>query len=1263
MKKRLSAFLIMLLIPICLNLPVYAENTDDNALEWEEIKISDTQDLIKLADNCHLDTWSDNKYVILTNDIVIDDETFNGIVTFGGIFDGKGHTINNFNYKGSASYTGFFAYIQEGATVKDLNIIGKVDTQSSQVVVGGIAGENSGIIENCSFNGIVSGKDYIGGIAGINRLNGLIKKCSFKGMLSGVHFSGGIAGENIGNILNCVNEGRINTSESDTSISIDDINIENYISILNNDSDNPDKASTDNGIIDTGGIAGYSTGVIQNCINNGEIGYEHIGYNIGGIVGRQSGYINDCINNGTVHGRKDVGGIAGQAEPYISIDLSKDIAYQLSQNIEQLRESIDRILSDAGEESDTISKRLTLIQQFTNSALEDSRFLADSTITYSDSLGSAANDIFSRADYIIDESSKKDGVFDKLKTSASDVKDSSDKLKDTVNDLDIYEYLSDSEKTEYDSYKKTIDDSSKEYEEYVRLAQKPYYNYYIFSHAGDNEYNSEDPYCNAKNLAFSVSDSEEYVYNTVDINNPADGKMSASAYNGHSSLGPDDIPLDSDKFIEEYGKDGEWVHHDDDNATDNAFPSSEEGVQHDKDLSLASNAAAYSSEMSVNYADHTYKAAHSGMSYSTDISEAASGIIKLTEAHMSEMSQETRSDASEAVEKLGSAADNIDSASSQTDGIVKHISELDNISVPALSEDYRAHTFSLTSNLQGMNDNFGYLNTEMNDASDKLIDDLEAVSDRFYNIMMLYTDAVDGVLEQDYTSAIQDDSFEVAETSTDATISDCSNNAIVNGDLNVAGIAGTMAIEYDFDLESDVTGIKDSRLNTTFRTKCVLRQNTNKGIVTAEKSYVGGICGLQEMGTVLRCSNYEEISSNSGSYIGGISGTSLSYIVNCYSKSLLSGTEYVGGIAGDGTNISDCISLVTIDDAQRWYGGIAGHVSADAKLESNIFVSDTLSGIDRISYSDKAEPVTYKKLMSLKEEINIPSQFDRMRVVFVLDDPESPDDKSVLNETYYKFGDKLTSIENEIRTDKTGFYYTYDIPVDEPIHSDMKIGVIRKRFKTTLAAVKPQNKQQSSILIDGQFKENDFLDAVLEADIDSESEKEGIIETWNIVIPDDGQKVHQMRYLPGDGFDNSKLEKLGVYVFRDNKWVELQSTGKIGKYYTYDLEGNNIRLRSCIKNIHRLNRAMIIGIALTVIIIIAISSYAFKFISQRRKKIRKAARKITSAAIEAAQNIGSQNQLFYHGDESEENDDREITLSDNNTSENSLSDDIHSSSN
>ena len=52
----------------------------------------------------------------------------------------------------------------------------------------------------------------------------------------------------------------------------------------------------------------------------------------------------------------------------------------------------------------------------------------------------------------------------------------------------------------------------------------------------------------------------------------------------------------------------------------------------------------------------------------------------------------------------------------------------------------------------------------------------------------------------DQVEKYEDESFEVAEECTEGTVAECINTGMVSGDLDLAGIAGTMGIEYDFDL-------------------------------------------------------------------------------------------------------------------------------------------------------------------------------------------------------------------------------------------------------------------------------------------------------------------------------------------------------------------------------------------------------------------------------------------------------------------------------
>lgn len=88
------------------------------------------------------------------------------------------------------------------------------------------------------------------------------------------------------------------------------------------------------------------------------MGYQHIGYNTGGIVGRSCGQLRQCTNDGAVCGRKDVGGIAGQIEPYIRIS-DTDYLSEMNRQLYELRRLTDQAVSDAQDGSGDLSGQLS----------------------------------------------------------------------------------------------------------------------------------------------------------------------------------------------------------------------------------------------------------------------------------------------------------------------------------------------------------------------------------------------------------------------------------------------------------------------------------------------------------------------------------------------------------------------------------------------------------------------------------------------------------------------------------------------------------------------------------------------------------------------------------------------------------------------------------------------------------------------------------------------------------------------------------------
>lgn len=317
------------------------------------IYIRTAADMKDLADNCMIDSYSWDKIVVLDADIDVSSSDFTYIPYFGGVFEGNGHTISGLELEVTNPERGFIGTVGSSGVIKNLNISatiteGKGITENENVnaervldiiedisgdsrlsaidrffedtgiySVGGIAGINSGTISGCSFYGSAELNKNVGGIAGVNY--GRIETSTNYGAIKSDENTGGIAGKNQGVIKWCVNNGRINDHAVE-------------------------------GMYATGGITGYSEGVIDSCQNYGTVGYKNTGSATGGICGAQSGRVNECQNFGAVYGKKRVGGIVGNFEPYTNITYNPDEIW------DRIDEEKDKIRSDLDDLQDRFDK-------------------------------------------------------------------------------------------------------------------------------------------------------------------------------------------------------------------------------------------------------------------------------------------------------------------------------------------------------------------------------------------------------------------------------------------------------------------------------------------------------------------------------------------------------------------------------------------------------------------------------------------------------------------------------------------------------------------------------------------------------------------------------------------------------------------------------------------------------------------------------------------------------------------------------------------
>lgn len=346
-------------------LTVWAAETAVAESEQEVITIDSAAAFVAFCKNCTQEMYSRGKRVILVADISLAAEEFVPAAVFAGTFEGNGHVIKDVSFKQAGSNLGLFRYLEDGAVVQNLVVEGTFLPTGTRVSVGGITGVNKGLLQDCTFRGMIMAEESCGGIAGVNAAGGRIENCTNQAEIIGNRMTGGIAGSNDGEIVQCFNYGAVNTSK--TGVVEDDGPDYNFT---------PESLKVNlqvEKVNDSGGIAGLSTGTISGCENHGAVGTLHTGYNTGGIAGRQNGLIIQCSNFGDVSGRKDVGGIVGQFEPYRLISYGQDMFDQLSDGLDHLSVMGDDLTNQIRSTTDRASDNLTQAQEIMKEVKEYSR--------------------------------------------------------------------------------------------------------------------------------------------------------------------------------------------------------------------------------------------------------------------------------------------------------------------------------------------------------------------------------------------------------------------------------------------------------------------------------------------------------------------------------------------------------------------------------------------------------------------------------------------------------------------------------------------------------------------------------------------------------------------------------------------------------------------------------------------------------------------------------------------------------------------------
>ena len=1161
MQRRAVAALLTAALCLSLALPAMAANGGGQ----ETFYISTAGDWLQFADNCALDAWSRDRTVVLTGDLSLHSVDVAPVPAFGGVFEGGGHSISGVEVTGAVSPGGLFSVVLAGGEIRNLNVVGNVCPSGQAANTGGIAGENYGSIVNCTFSGTVMGTNRVGGVAGFNGPEGTLRSCTALGTVTGKSLTGGVSGRNEGVVSGCRNDAYVNISGADPGVAeAGDFDLdlsERFLTLQSLD--------VVNIITDTGGVAGYSSGMILSSENHGAVGYPHVGYNTGGIVGRTSGYVDNCVNDGAVYGRRDVGGIAGQAEPYIELQLSADRVETLRGELNRLQQLVDNAADNAADSAGDISALLSKAGDAAQSAVDNCRVLERYTMDYA---GDTITEINRGGEILAD-------AMDRLEPITNEVTGLSQELADALRQLEsALEQIAASEpylSTTFDELRQasgSFSEASAQLGEAIKRMDPALREIESGMDALGETVDVKEP------------DAENAV---TKINDGLDGLTKAS---NAASAALDKAEEAYPKYDEDVTDgEGNVLHKKGDmKAPSDLGPGDEEQLRASIDalagLFLPPSAGGASPTRAALEAMTQILTGLRELNDAVDISpeqlqagfrHIASGIADLRKA-LGPL-RDSLSSLQNAMSHVGSALDGehaggavgqiSDGLRSLSDAIgafagvledaepvldeahdlAAYLAGVDPVQIPTPPEEIDASLDAIQAALKTLRECLSSLNGRGLSSVGTLTTDVKEINTQFGVVSGTLMDLFYDLENPDVDDRINDTSAEDVAGVTSGKLRGSVNHGDVTGDINVGGVAGSMSVEYEFDPENDLLS-DTSVYRREYAMKAILQACVSDGAVTARRDCVGSVCGRVDLGLITGCTGLGSARSESGDYAGGIAGFSTGTIRDSFAKCALSGRRYVGGVVGgqsDGDDGSaggltaNCVSFVEIRGAEEYAGAVSGRDQGE--FVNNRFVSGTLSGLGRTSAAGRAEPVSYRAML---ETEGLPDAFRRLTLRFLTQEDE------IIAERIFSYGTSFGENVFPSIPEKEGCYAVWDRTELTDLRFDTDVHAVYAPYITALASDTTRSDGRPAFLLEGEFSASDRFSAEPTNADDGELARRTLLfrrtlmEQWKLTGGGDGART--LRYL-SSGDSSAGLELWGK---THGIWQKLE-TEEFGSYLRF----------------------------------------------------------------------------------------------------------------
>ena len=512
------------------------------------------------------------------------------------------------------------------------------------------------------------------------------------------------------------------------------------------------------------------------------------------------------------------------------------------------------------------------------------------------------------------------------------------------------------------------------------------------------------------------------------------------------------------------------------------------------------------------------------------------------------------------IDYLDNQKDQFSDDLSDSRNIIKSDGEALKAEIDKAKEDLRTSSQSMKTDIDNIRSEIGNIRGIIDEGEDNLRAKIEDKT-VFYDI-----------------SAKSDKNFEKAK------LINSVNKAEVIGDFNVAGIVGRIGIDLketisdNIGLSNRINKSGETSLNFSDNIYAIVSGNTNDADINAKNDYVGGIVAKADYGAITGNQNYGNISSENGSYAGGIAGYSTNMLSDSYSLSRVSAVNYVGGIAGSAKELKNntvMSEVVSTEDAKK--GSIAGELTEEGNAEYNRYVDYGVGAINNISFAKEANTVSYEELLSQE---STPERFKYLEVKYVVGD-------DIIKTVKVNYGDTVSSANIPQPPKKDGYNTYWEATPGREITTNTTIHLISALWNKDIVSV--ESVGEKPVLLANSYFYNGTTVEVKEAELsgDDKNFSKKVLKKYEYnIIPGSNGSYIELRVLSED-------KNADVIAIKTEDGIKIVESERIGSYISFRVDRSKGEFL-ILKNSKESNMKVLIAIGITAVLVLGCGLYLRK---------------------------------------------------------------------